>query len=130
MNVNNNSIYTKNVQGYEILMNYRVITAENDKSEDLAKWMGLLARYSPNNRLEKKMIRKLEAYFEYYWSHDRNYAIRDKDGQRFMSELPEDIKQRLQTEFLFKDFMYLFRNYFVFDEKKDGRKINAFVMQD
>jgi hypothetical protein len=64
-------------QFIEILMSYKVITAENDQSESLSKWMGLLARYSPTNRLEKKMVKKLEDYFKYYWSHDRNFAIRE-----------------------------------------------------
>ena len=64
----------------EILMSYRVITAVNDNSEDLAKWMGLLARYSRSGKLDKKTIEKLENYFDYYWKHDRNYAVRTEVG--------------------------------------------------
>jgi hypothetical protein len=40
--------------------------------------MGLLARYSPNQKLDKKIIEKLEKYFAYYWSHDRNFAVRSE----------------------------------------------------
>ena len=32
----------------EILMSYKQLASDNDNSEELAKWMGLLARYSPN----------------------------------------------------------------------------------
>jgi hypothetical protein len=81
----------------EILMRYKIITADNDESEALAKWMGLLARYSANHKLEKSMIEKLENYFNYYWSHDRNFAIRNETGQRFMSELPKTLKRKIYT---------------------------------
>jgi hypothetical protein len=47
-----------------------------------------------------------------------------------MSELPKDLKQKIYTEFLFKDFMYLFRNYFVFQTNQDGKNINTFKVQD
>jgi len=110
----------------EILMSYRVITAVNDNSEDLAKWMGLLARYSRSGKLDKKTIEKLENYFDYYWKHDRNYAVRTEVGQRFISELPKKLKREIFTQFLFKDFIYLFRNYFVFDDNANGRFINSF----
>lgn len=81
----------------EILMSYRVITAVNDNSEDLAKWMGLLARYSRNGKLDKTMIEKLEKYFDYYWKHDRNFAVRTEVGQRFISELPKKLKREIFT---------------------------------
>jgi hypothetical protein len=65
-------------------------------------------------------VRKIENYFEYYWSHDRNYAIKSGEGQRFMSELPKYIKYRLFSDYLFKDFLYLFKQFFVLDKKSDN----------
>lgn len=46
-----------------------------------------------------------------------------------MSELPKGLKREIYTQFLFKDFIYLFKNYFVFDDNQNGKKINSFKKQ-
>lgn len=38
------------------------------------------------------MLRKLEDYFDYYWAKDLNYAMKSEEGERFISELPKEIK--------------------------------------
>jgi hypothetical protein len=34
-----------------------------------------MARFNKGRPLPKEMTRKIEAYFEYYWKNDKNYAI-------------------------------------------------------
>ena len=52
----------------EILMSFKHVTAENEESEDLTKWLGLLARFNKGRPLPKEMTKKIETYFDYYWS--------------------------------------------------------------
>lgn len=73
----------------EILMSFKIVTAENEESENLTKWLGLLARFNKGRPLPKDMTRKIENYFDYYWAKDRNYAIKSEDDLRFMQELPK-----------------------------------------
>jgi hypothetical protein len=73
----------------EILMSFKTVTAENEESENLTKWLGLLARFNKGRPLPKEMTKKIENYFDYYWANDRNYAIRSEEGHRFMEELPK-----------------------------------------
>lgn len=73
----------------EILMSFKIVTAENEESENLTKWLGLLARFNKGRPLPKEMTRKIENYFDYYWAKDRNYAIKSEDDLRFMQELPK-----------------------------------------
>ena len=76
----------------EILMSFKIVTAENEESENLTKWLGLLARFNKGRPLPKEMTRKIENYFDYYWAKDRNYAIKSEEDLRFMQELPKEIR--------------------------------------
>ena len=99
-------------QFIEILMNFQQVTADNEDSENLSKWLGLLTHFNKNRPLSKEMTKKFEQYFEYYWQHDKNYAIQSDEDKRFMKELPKHIRRDIYKEFLFKDFIYLFRTHF------------------
>ncbi len=79
----------------EILLSYKTITADNNESEELTKWMNVLSKFSKSKRLSKDMIKKLETYFEYFWQRDRNFATKGEEGQRFMSELPKEIRRKV-----------------------------------
>lgn len=63
----------------EILMSFKTVTAENEDSENLTKWFGLLARFNKGRPLPKEMTRKIENYFDYYWTNDRNYAMKSEE---------------------------------------------------
>lgn len=76
----------------EILMSFKIVSAENEDSENLTKWLGLLARFNKGRPLPKDMTRKIENYFDYYWARDRNYAVKTDDDLRFMQELPKAIR--------------------------------------
>jgi len=54
-------------QFIEILMNLQTVTADNEDSENLSKWLGLLAHFNKNRPLPKDMTKRFEIYFEYYW---------------------------------------------------------------
>lgn len=81
----------------EILMSFKIVTAENEESENLTKWLGLLARFNKGRPLPKEMTRKIENYFDYYWAKDRNYAIKSEEDLRFMQELPKQIRINVST---------------------------------
>jgi hypothetical protein len=76
----------------EILMEYKHVTADNEDSGELTKFMGLLARFNKGRPLSKEMTKKIENYFEFYWKHDRNYAIKSDEDMRIMSELPKSVR--------------------------------------
>lgn len=62
-------------QFIEILMNFQTVTADNENCEELSKWLSMLAHFNKNRPLSKEMVNKFEDYFNYYWAHDKNYAI-------------------------------------------------------
>jgi len=83
----------------EMLMNFKIVTAENEDHANLSKWFGLLARFNKGRPLPREMSTKIEAYFDYFWADDRNYAIKSEDDKRFMAELPKNIKVNVSKGF-------------------------------
>mmetsp|Transcript_26447 Transcript_26447/g.35353 ORF Transcript_26447/g.35353 Transcript_26447/m.35353 type:complete len:228 (+) Transcript_26447:751-1434(+) len=99
-------------QFIDILMNLQNVTADNEDSENLSKWLGLLAHFNRSSPLPKEMTKRFERYFEYYWANDKNYAIKSQIDVRFMTELPNHIQTDIYRRFLFADFIYLFKIHF------------------
>lgn len=76
----------------EMLMEFKIVTAENEDNANLSKWFGLLARFNKGRPLPKEMTFMIEEYFNYYWTHDKNYAMKSENDRRFLSELPKPIR--------------------------------------
>jgi Ion channel len=60
----------------DMLMEFRSVTAENEDHAGLTKFFGLLTRFNKGHPLNKEMTRRIEQYFDYYWSKDLNYAMK------------------------------------------------------
>ena len=76
----------------DMLQEFRFVTSENEENAKLTKWFGLLARFNKGRPLPKDMALRIESYFNYYWAKDRNYAMKSEEDQRFLSELPKQIR--------------------------------------
>lgn len=76
----------------DMLMEFRKVTAENMDHEGLTKFLGLLKRFNKGHPLPQNLLRGMESYFDYYWAHDLNYAMKSSDDLRFLSELPKEIR--------------------------------------
>jgi hypothetical protein len=48
-------------------------------------------------------MRKIEGYFDYYWRKDLNYAMKSEMDQRFISELPKEIRINVTATLLLTD---------------------------
>lgn len=83
-----------------MLMEFKIVTAENEDNANLSKWFGLLARFNKGRPLPKEMTFMIEGYFNYYWSHDRNYAMKTEHDKRFLAELPKQISVDVRKKHL------------------------------
>ena len=86
----------------EMLMEFKIVTSENEDHANLSKWFGLLSRFNKGRPLPKETTMRIEEYFEYYWSHDRNYAVKTEADKRFLSELPKKIRVNVRMHSLIK----------------------------
>lgn len=63
-------------QFIDILMDFEEMTGNSSEdSEELTKWLGLLAHFNRSQKLPKHFTQTYEEYFNYYWKNDRNQAI-------------------------------------------------------
>jgi Ion channel len=76
----------------DMLMEFRTVTKENEDHAGLSQFFSLLARFNSGHPLPKETMRRIEEYFDYYWSCDLNYAMKSESDQRFISELPKEIR--------------------------------------
>lgn len=85
----------------EMLMSFKEITHDNEISVNLTKWIGLLSRYNKGRPLPKKLIKKIENNFEYYWPKDKNYAFKTEGDRALFNDIPRFLKVNLLKDFLF-----------------------------
>ena len=105
------------VRGYQSL--YR-----EDKPRELFKWITLLSRFNNGKPLTKDLITEIEGFFDYYWKNDRMRALNSEQGERFIHELPSNISETIIIEFLFRDFLFLFKSAFNYRKQKKMYYLN------
>ena len=57
------------------------------------------------------MKRNIEQFFNYKWQFDRNQAIDDEEEMAILEQLPEEVQNKIYTNFLFKEFLHIFQDY-------------------
>lgn len=62
----------------EMIDNYKVINADLDEGDELAKFFGLLKKFNNGKSIDEKFKDKLEQYFEFRWKYDKNQSIDDE----------------------------------------------------
>ena len=97
-----------------ILLEVQSVTADNEDSEMLSRWMLVLKNFNKNKPLPPEYSHKFEKYFEYYWRNDKNYAITTQEDLEIFVELPPEIQGNIYKDFLFQDFLKLFEVHFTF----------------
>ena len=93
-------------------MNYQSLW-QVGQHKDLSKWIALLSRFNNGKPISKEIINKIEDFFDYYWTHNRLAALSSEKDKRFMSELPYSVKGQIFLNYLFKDFLKTYEEYFI-----------------
>lgn len=94
----------------EIVLEYKSLDPQGDNRE-LTRWVALLTRYNESLPLPKELITRIEDFFQFFWYNNPLLAIKSETDMRFLQELPEVTVQKIYVEYLFKNFMYKFRQF-------------------
>ena len=103
-------------QFIEILFQVQAVTGDNEDSVTLYRWLLILKNFNNNKPLPPDMVARFERYFQYFWKNNKNSAIQSEDDLALMSELPVSIQSNIYKDFLFQDFLELFKVHFVFEK--------------
>lgn len=98
-------------------------TDGNDHADELIKFFSLLSHFNEGRPVNASMKIRIEAYFEYRWKNDRNFALGiNNDADREMLEqLPEDVQIKIY-KFLFSGFLNKFRTFFTFFKQGENEE--------
>lgn len=94
----------------DVLLSFQQLKIQKDH-KDLNQWIVLLGRFNNSVQLEKGLVNKIETHFDYYWEHNRLHPFQDKKNEILYMQLSEEVRVKLYTKYLFRDFVYLFKVY-------------------
>ena len=63
------------------------------------------------------MQKRLEEFFHYKWSNDKNGAISSEEEMKILHELPIQVQDRLYCSFLFNDFFKKYKTMFLLTQE-------------
>ena len=65
----------------EMIEQFQKLNKDLDDDTNLLKFLGTLRRFNNNYNLNDKFKNRIENYFSYKWSNDRNLAFIDEDDK-------------------------------------------------
>ena len=74
-----------------ILMQFESLNNDFDEGERLSYFHTLLRRFNKDQELDPRFKAKMEAYFKFKWSFDKNNALRQDEHVKMLEQLPIDI---------------------------------------
>ena len=78
--------------------------------------MTLISKFNDGRPLNKTMVTTIEDFFDFYWKNDRLRALKSPADVKITDELQDTFMQHILMEFLFVDFLYIFKKSFINDE--------------
>jgi len=52
------------------------------------QWFKVLEKFNGGKPIKPQLRSEIDDFFYFYWKKDKNYARKDENGKRFLSELP------------------------------------------
>ena len=83
----------------------------------LSKFFGTIKKFNKNVDVDLVLKRQIVAFFAYKWTMDKNMAFKNDHDRAIFLQLPEEVRQMLYQEFMFKEFLYTYRRTFTFPNK-------------
>jgi hypothetical protein len=74
-----------------ILDGYKNMNDDLDDGDNLAKFFGMMARFNNGKKIDIRVKKKIEAFFEYKWKYDKNQAIDDEDEKAILHQIPYEV---------------------------------------
>lgn len=72
----------------------------------------MLRAFNENEELDLVFKKKLEKYFEYKWSQDKNGVMEDAEHGTIVEQLNSDMENKIYLEYLFPEFIKFYQSIF------------------
>ena len=75
----------------EMLQQTKQFNRSLDDGDNLSKFLGVCERFNDYKPMNMELKRKIESYFKFKWSHDKNQALRDVEDLDIFDQIPDEI---------------------------------------
>lgn len=98
----------------DILNEYKTFFAdiEDSESDKLALFFNCIKHLNGGNGYNEDFKTKIEEYFSYYWSKDRNMAVSEDDDVAMLEQLPIFVQDDIYNKFLFNEISRKHTSFF------------------
>lgn len=103
----------------EIIANYQRKMGRVDRMTPLRNWMTLMMKFTGEKPLSKTLNKQIELHFNYYWQNDRLQSIYQHYDR--LTDLPESIRRKLLTTYIFDDVFHKFMHFFHTRERQESK---------
>ena len=91
----------------------------SDQQTQLDSFFGVLKRFNNKIPINQEFRNQLLIFFEFRWDRDRTQALRTDNDKALFDQLPEGVRGRIYSDFLFDDFLKKFRSHLTFPEDQE-----------
>lgn len=96
----------------EILHNIMSLHSVPEKDEELSMFFTALERFNKATPLNEDFKKRIIAFFEYSWVHDKKNSFKSEEDLYIFDQMPEEQQVKLITNYLYKDFILKFYKFF------------------
>lgn len=89
----------------DVLINYDKKMGIIDKGSDLQVWLTSLSKFTAQKPLPRKLVKKIDDHFKFFWKHDRLASLTLED--EYLNTMPSN----LRLEVLFSHSLQLIPNH-------------------
>ena len=95
-----------------MILAIRELAKMYEEEDQLSVFFGTLERFNGEVKIHHDIVNKIEDYFQYRWSKNKNHAVSTEEDFNMLVQLPELVQAYIYSEFLFKDVMEHYGRYF------------------
>lgn len=89
-----------------------ILNPHKNQEDQLERFLGVLKRFNGNLPIPKRLQTEIEDFFIFTWQKDLTSALKEESERKIYDQLPMSVRHRIYHEYLFFDFLHLFRSLF------------------
>jgi hypothetical protein len=109
------------MQGQLFGMIHKINTVDDqfDDSQNLDQFILQIRRFNLGVTLQNNLEQRIQDFFIYKWSTEKNMFLTNNEEKMIMSQLPHEVVVEIYRDFIFKEFLTQFRRMFRFKKQRN-----------
>ena len=114
----------------EIIEKFKDFHKELEDGDQLSRFFGTLTSFNGMKPVDVEIKQEVETYFEYRWCRDKLMAFEAEEDTNMFDQLPDEVKLNIYSDFLFVDFLEIYKSLFSFHNKNSPNQPSFYTWED